>query len=451
MIDSISFEITIKIVCLAFILTCSSNINSQDIYSFTRDSKKGLVDNKMNVIIQPTYSNIYSVNMVSERFNNNDYIVFKENKKVGIMNYKEKVILPAEYDRLYPTDIENIFSFTNNDISGLINTEGKKLFAEKQANFSIANSGKSIINISTESGHSLCSIFNEDGSLIREFGKDTLIFPSNYYEFSSDIFIYMTKNRYGYIDAEGNMKTQAIFKKAYRFNNNFAIVQHENQVRIINKEGKFANDSMYQLIKFKESITSYGGQKTDENFYYYKLDGKVGLLDEHLNVIVKPKYSQIGKFNEGLAFVANEDRKYGFIDTKGNEIIPLIYDNANFFSEGLAPVVKNSMWGFINTSNDVIIDFQFTGNMKPFSNGLALFRKNKKTSKTNSSDDKSGYINKKGEFIIEPVFYNAENFKNDVAIVAINGFYYLIDKKGNRFKLYQDEYYEKEEVLEVKY
>ena len=217
--------------------------------------------------------------------------------------------------------------------------------------------------------------------------------------------------------------------------------------RIINKEGKFANEKKYQYVKFKESITSYGGQKTDENFYYFKINDKVGLLDENLNIIVEPKYSQIGKFNEGLALVANEYRKYGFIDTKGKEIIPLIYDNANFFSEGLAPVVKNGKWGFINKKNNVFIDFQYTGNMKPFSDGLALFRKNKSlTSKTESNEDKCGFINKKGELIIEPIFYDAENFKNGVAVIAINGFYFLIDKKGNRFKLYKDEFYRKEEI-----
>ncbi len=454
MINSNSLKKIVKHICLAIIVTSASNAYSQNVYSFSRDSKEGLVDNKMNIVIKPKYIQINNTTFVGERFDDKDYLIFKLNNKYGIMNFKEEVILPPKYDELYFTNNENIFSFTINNLGGLINLKGEKIFSENHSSFNITNNGNTVIKNSKKQGYRQYSILNMDGSLVKKFGKDTIL-SSNYYDSSSDILLYKTDYKYGYIDSKGTIITNARFSDASHFKNDYAIVKYlENESdffsisRIINKKGKFAKEEKYQSIDFKRSITFYGGQETDENFYYFKINDKVGLLDENLNVIVEPKYSQIGKFNEGLAFVANEEGKYGFIDTKGKEIISLIYDDADFFSEGLAPVVKNGKWGFIDKKNNVVIDFQYTGNMKPFSDGLALYRKNNRTSKTDSNEDKCGFINKKGEFIIEPVFYDAKSFKNDVAIVANKGVYFIIDKKGNRFKLYQDESYENEEILE---
>lgn len=86
------------------------------------------------------------------------------------------------------------------------------------------------------------------------------------------------------------------------------------------------------------------------------------------------------------------------------------------FEDGIAAVQSEGKWGFINKKGDLIVDFRndiaITKKAKypEFSNDRCLIIKEKKDIKY------YGYINSKGETVIEPKFLNATNFKNNKAI-----------------------------------
>ena len=115
-------------------------------------------------------------------------------------------------------------------------------------------------------------------------------------------------------------------------------------------------------------------------------EGLCGLLDKTGNLIIPTVYDYIGKFNDGLAAVANDKGLWGYINQKGEEVIPCQYRSANEFSEGLA-VVKDTKnrFGVIDQNNNVVIDFSSKyidfGN---FENGISfvsvksVFNKSKK-------------------------------------------------------------------------
>jgi hypothetical protein len=79
------------------------------------------------------------------------------------------------------------------------------------------------------------------------------------------------------------------------------------------------------------------------------------------------KYHSTAEYSNGLALVS-KNGLYGFIDRTGKEIIPLIYRMANSFSEGLATVCSNekNLWGVINRSGDLVIDFKFISVGQPY-------------------------------------------------------------------------------------
>lgn len=130
-----------------------------------------------------------------------------------------------------------------------------------------------------------------------------------------------------------------------------------------------------------------------------------------------------------LALVAFPEGKFGYIDLQGKTVIQPKFDYAYSFSEGLAVVKFGEQVGCIDADGKVVIPygkFQFVG---PFSEGLAL---------AITQQSKLGFINKKGEWAIEPKYPSSENdpymlpyFLGGKAIVEAGDEGYLeIDKKG---------------------
>lgn len=85
----------------------------------------------------------------------------------------------------------------------------------------------------------------------------------------------------------------------------------------------------------------------------------------------------------------------------------------------LLPIKENHLWGYINTSGEVVISPKFQV-VSQFSEGLAAVRLN----------GTYGYIDQTGEFVIEPQYDVAYSFMSGRAIVFINGVPFLIDKSG---------------------
>ncbi|MDU2360332.1 MAG: WG repeat-containing protein, partial [Campylobacter concisus] len=89
------------------------------------------------------------------------------------------------------------------------------------------------------------------------------------------------------------------------------------------------------------------------------------------------------------------------------------------FNEGFALVEKDGKWGYINTKGEQIVECKFDG-ARDFHEGFADVKK----------DGKWGYINTKGEQIIERKFDDAYGFNEGFALVEKDGKYGYINTKG---------------------
>ncbi len=140
---------------------------------------------------------------------------------------------------------------------------------------------------------------------------------------------------------------------------------------------------------------------------------------------VSCKYTVLREIEKDL-FIVQLRGKYGVIDINDNKVIPFKYNYIHGFTEGLLPAQKGKKFGYINIKNEVVIDFKF-GLADLFSNGLAPVMKNCKhlhTIKTGGyqfaekNGTPYGYVNKKGEYVIEPKYSYAECFcKSGIAAV----------------------------------
>ncbi|OUT17570.1 hypothetical protein B9N60_04600 [Campylobacter concisus] len=102
------------------------------------------------------------------------------------------------------------------------------------------------------------------------------------------------------------------------------------------------------------------------------------------------------------------------------------FDGAWSFNKGFAKVKKDGKWGYINTKGEQIVEckFDYVGDFK---DGLAMVEK----------DGKRGYINTKGEQIVECKFDYVGDFKDGLAMVEKDGKRGYINTKGEQIIEYK--------------
>lgn len=111
-------------------------------------------------------------------------------------------------------------------------------------------------------------------------------------------------------------------------------------------------------------------------------------------------------------------KKFGYIDNYGRVSINPDFDYAEPFKKGISIYRKGNLFGFINSEGSVV-EAKFHA-IKGSTENMILAKQN----------DKWGYTDKKGEWIIKPIFDDAYYFQEDLAKVFINKKYGYINKSG---------------------
>ena len=134
-----------------------------------------------------------------------------------------------------------------------------------------------------------------------------------------------------------------------------------------------------------------------------KVDGKWGVIDVNGDWVIQPKFLSIGEFSEGMAPALDaKTERWGFIDKTGKWLIePKYYDSKT------ATAIDS--FGQSWVKRNPYVDASRSKAQYGFSNGLAPVM---------TSESRCGYINKRGEMVIDSVFSSGYPFKNGVAIVT---------------------------------
>ena len=156
-------------------------------------------------------------------------------------------------------------------------------------------------------------------------------------------------------------------------------------------------------------------------------ESKWGYIDKTGKFVIEPKYDYADIFIDGRSEVSIGDQRF-LIDKQGkksepnNDLLEQYY-----YHEGFVPIrrydggYKDRNGNVIKIKIDDNEDDLDAGSLKPFSNGLAAVRINRKW----------GYVDKKGNVVIPPQFDRAGFFACGIADVEYCGKTCYIDKKGN--------------------
>jgi hypothetical protein len=205
---------------------------------------------------------------------------------------------------------------------------------------------------------------------------------------------------YGFIDKKGNEVIPSIYLDALNFSEGKAWVMNRNVRGFIDTSGKF-------LFKFNDETFGYNFSEgfaavVNENSLF-------GYVDSTGKVVIDYKFDDAAEFQEGLARV-NVLGLWGYVDKQGVIKIPTHYDFAHDFSYGHAFIgravdsYEQAVWGVVNTSNIMTVDFQYE-DVRNFSEGMGAVRLN----------GKWRFVNYIGQKLIEREFDAADRFKNGLA------------------------------------
>lgn len=166
----------------------------------------------------------------------------------------------------------------------------------------------------------------------------------------------------------------------------------------------------------------------EEDIARINIKWKWGLIDKQGNFIKEPQFTHIGPFCEGLAR-AGSDRFWGYINSKGDWVIEPQFRNAFQFYDGITAVrVHGEKYRFINKDGKDAINLKCDNIITP--DGWFVFKDGNIV--LVYIEGKWGAINKKGEFIIEPLYESASNFGDGGCSKLIKDSTELyIDSKGN--------------------
>ena len=279
---------------------------------------------------------------------------------------------------------------------------------------------------------------------------------------NSNLFPIQNKDGCGFIDNQGKMVIPQKFScltayfdmaNKHQFYEELALVSSQEGYGYINNKGEFIIQP-----KFED------GQPFNQGLAAVKVDDKWGYINKSGDLVVKPVYDEVQPFNQGLAAVKVDD-KWGYIGRDNLELtIASVFDRATSFSEGLAFVEYEGKEFYMNQKAEMIYTLpkgcrgsKFSDQMAKiscsvprgsdlkyvqsldfidingqgydynlfitdsFSEGLAPF----------ISEGLEGFIDKKENIVIPPIFNSVNNFKQGLAIVEKqDGTWAYIDKKG---------------------
>lgn len=227
---------------------------------------------------------------------------------------------------------------------------------------------------------------------------------------------------WGYINKNGEFAIPPQFDTAHHFAGcGLALVGIDKKCGYITRNGDYA------ILPQYTSACDF-----DEDGYaaVFAL-GKWGLIDKNGDFAINPRFEEIGSFSDGGIAAVKCNGKYGFVDRDGRYVHAPTLFYAEKFSNGLAIVQpeENGPFGYMDEYGEIVIPARYDKALPFAENGLAAVAISTKLSDCLTTE-LWGYINKDGEFVIQPTLEYAATFCADLAAIYRDGVYGYINTEG---------------------
>ena len=230
----------------------------------------------------------------------------------------------------------------------------------------------------------------------------------------SDGLVPVRKNkRWGFLDTGGNIRIDLKYEKVTEFNGGYAIARIRDDFFVLDQTGAEIPVDIERLDNVKHFSEGLAP--------FYRVDDRVGFIDEQGNIAIQAQFRTVGYFSGGLAWAKTSDKLIGFIDRAGEWVISPQFLAAKDFSphDGLARVKQEDGWCYVNEHGE-IMRLEDTDVIGTFYEGLCKGRK----------DDLVGFFDTNGEWVIPPQFESVRDFKNGYAAARVRDKWGLINMQG---------------------
>lgn len=248
---------------------------------------------------------------------------------------------------------------------------------------------------------------------------------------------------WGCIDATGKVIIKTQYSSSIGFDKyGYALVNESNKspnlFHHINKKGEYVSDNdVYTAIENDNSpktLHRYNpavydkieprSNMTKEESEYIK---KWGFKNSDNSTVIPVKYDWAYEFSEGYAVVVYNKFIWNYINEKGELLTKDGFRQAKDFKDGYAGIEDGDKWGVINNKGEIIIKPQFD-DVGDESEGLIPVNVGAKPKRdtllstcflNTPEGGKWGFINLKGEFVVQPQFDKVEPYHNGLARVIL--------------------------------
>jgi hypothetical protein len=256
---------------------------------------------------------------------------------------------------------------------------------------------------------------------------------------NSQTFLCLAKKadakEWGYINEKGDFVIAPKYRKCFEFSTDglaAVLVDPSKQYTFIKANGEPLKTDVtsFRLME----IFGFGVKGYNNGMVAIKIGDQWGFLNAQGKLAIQAKYEKVTEFYDGYACAEMGGKSY-VIRAQGAET--LIADaqvkDVKHFSEGLAPFnTDNRTSGFIDTQGQIVIPATFLS-VGYFAGGLAWAK---------LPSGKIGYINKKGDWVIQPQFEVAKDFdpQSKMARARQDDQWVYVSDTGETLKMALDSY-----------
>ena len=241
--------------------------------------------------------------------------------------------------------------------------------------------------------------------------------------------------KWGYIDRYGKFVIQPQFDEARSFTpGGLAVAKLGTRFGFIDKTGAYIIPPRFFSADIIENGTLFANDERHHGF----LDRTGNFYFDTNTLGIR---SSIPPWSDGLLAVEWKDGNWGYMNEKGHMVIPAIYQETHPFSERKAAAKLNNRWGFIDHSGQFVIQPKFDA-VDNFRNGLAIVAVGAKAWVPGSPPmdvsgqlygvgGKLGVIDASGNFVVKPQFDQIKKLVHGLSVVSVDNKWGYIDGHGN--------------------
>jgi len=266
------------------------------------------------------------------------------------------------------------------------------------------------------------------------------------FDFQGNVRCYEWNGKYGLRDRMGVVLAPAIFETLDPFFNNVALVWVNGKGGVINKQGKYMVDPIWDTIELS-------GEFARDHLLIVSRDGKFGCINLQSDMVIPLVWDNLSGFINGAAVIenglyegvisstgqilctpvwdwayypydsyitVNKDSSWGLIGYQNKLLTSSLFEYAGIFAQGRVLVMYNGLLGIIDTAGNLISNYQWIDAAHGYQEGYLAVKK----------DGLWGYIDLKGYLVLPLQYEEAYSFSNELALIKMNSLYGYIDKEG---------------------